>query len=548
MARKLTFDNDAKIKILSGVTKLKNVVAKTMGPRGKNVIIQKYVGNPVVTKDGVSVAREVVLPDSVENMACQLLKEAAGRTAEVAGDGTTTATVLGHAIFSKAYYFMHANQSARNIDIINGIELAKNKIIEKLNEYAIPADNTELIRNIATISANNDQEMGALIAEAFEKVNLTGIVTAEAIPGNKSFIKEINGYEYKKGYIHQAFSLDGADVTMENPLILISSDEITSIGPWVELLGAVIKTGRPLLLIAKGLKQEALAVLLENNKLGKLRVVATEFPPEMRGKDDWQKDFAAMCGTTILSSYDILNTSTTSTFKFGEARKIVVGKYLTKILEPAVNTAYVNDVMAVYQRDLDNIIGEAERAEITKRVSMFSQKSAVVVVGYSTEAELREKGDRLEDAICATKAAIEEGFVPGGGSALFKISKELESENIPTNLLNGFNIMLDAVKSPMREILYNAGIEESVIFSGYDVEKLWSRGYNVRTEEWCDLIDSGVIDPKKVTRAALMNATSIALLLINSDAIVSDIENDETGWQPPVGWRPPDNKNLNHKS
>lgn len=547
MAKNLSYNKEARAKLQSGVDKLAKTVAVTMGPQGKNVILQKFVGNPVITKDGVSVAREIVLEDPIENLACQLVKEAAGRTADMAGDGTTTATVLTHEIFSRGNDLI--SQNYHPLHLKRGLEWARDQVIENLNKISNPISNIDSLRSIATISSNNDSEMGGLIAEAFEKVGLNGTVTAEASPGNISYVRVTDGIEYKKGYITSNFIVDGgSDITLQNCAIILTTHEITSLtSGWLNILNELSESQTPVLLICKSLKQEALATLVANNKIGRLKCVATELPAYARSGPEWLDDLSILLGTKIVGPEFGLEPQNLRRSDLGFAKRVTVGKYETKILEGRKNLERLESKMSIYKEDLQKLIGDTDRLDIRKRMEHLTNKAAVIVVGYNTELELREKGDRLDDALGATRAAIEEGYVPGGGSALYRAASMVDLGKAPHEIRGAAQVLLESCSRPLRQIVINAFEDPDKILREYLEYSGTNIGFNASSGTWEDLVAAGVIDPKKVTRTALENSTSIALLLINTEAVVSDEPEKPSGWQAPAGWRPPSETNLNHK-
>jgi len=547
MAKDLHYNREARERLQAGVDKLAKTVAVTMGPQGRNVILQKFVGNPVITKDGVSVAREIVLEDPVENLACQLVKEAAGRTADIAGDGTTTATVLTHEIFSRGNKLIEDNYNP--LYLKRGLEWARDKVISNLNKMATPVNDYSSLRSIATISSNNDEEMGSLIADAFEKVGLNGTVTAEASPGTASYVRVTDGIEYKKGYITPNFSIDGnPDVVLQNAAVIITTHDLTSItSGWLNILNKLSESQTPLLLICKSLKQEALAALVTNNKLGRLKCVATELPHHIRNSKEWLDDLSILLGAKVIGQDFGLEPQDVTESDIGFAKRVIVGRYDTKILESKKDEARLLSKMEIYREDLMKIIGESDRVDIKSRMDFLNNKAAVIVVGYNTELELREKGDRLDDALGATRAAIDEGYVPGGGMALFKAAAMVDINSAGSEIRDAARVLLDSCSRPLRQISINAYQNPDEVLCEALKNLDSDIGFNASTCKWEDLVRAGVIDPKKVTRTALENSTSIALLLINTEAVVSDQPKNPSDWQPPAGWRPPEKSNLNHK-
>jgi len=547
MSKDLYYANDARQRLKSGLDKLAKTVAVTMGPQGKNVILKKFVGAPVITKDGVSVAREITLLDPVEDLACQLVKEAAGRTADMAGDGTTTATVLAREIFERGDTLISTGYSP--LKLKRGLEWARDEIVKNLDLLTTKIEDIDSLRNIATISANNDSDMGSAIAEAFEKVGLEGTVLAEGSAGTRTYVRVTEGLEYKKGYITSNFLLDGkSDVVFENARILIANQEIASLNGFLPLLNELSNSQAPLLIICKALKQEALATLVANNKLGRLQCVATEIPPFAgQHQNEWLDDLSILTGAKVFGSANGIELSAASLSDLGHAKRISVNKYVTNIVEGKKDIKRLEHKLAFYAHDIKENLGDTERLDLRKRIEFLQNKTAVICVGYLTELELREKGDRLEDALSAAKAAIDEGFVPGGGTALVRAVRMIDKSKIPEDFKEAAEVLMESCKKPLMQISLNAHQDAEQILKQTIETEDWRIGFNAATMKWENLIESGVIDPKKVTRTALENSTSIALLLINTEAIVSDSPVNKSDWQAPAGWRPPENANLNHK-
>ena len=548
MSKDITFGENARDKILLGVEKLASTVAVTMGPQGKNVIFGVYggAGAPLITKDGVSVARQVTLHDPVEELGCQLVKEVAARTAAVAGDGTTTATVLTHAILKAGNELISNNYSP--LLFKRGIEWATSEVVRILNQMATEADSLETIRNIATISANNDEEMGRNIAEAFDAVGLDGTVAAEAHPGVATSVRYTDGIELKSGYITTAFLTEPGqtELCLESCRVLICNKEITNLIGWLSLLNEVSDKGVPLLILSKTLKQEALTTIVTNNKLGRIRAVAVELPAFGVKQDEWLEDLGSLVDTVVCDDKTGHSIRDLQLDDLGFAEKVIVGKYTTKIIGSRKNKDRIKERLSLYSEDTQKLLGEDERRDIQRRISFLNNKAAVISVGYSTEVELREKGDRLDDALSATRAAIEEGVVAGGGVALLRASSMIDPSEIDDNLLPAVQVLLGACKAPMAQIVTNAFEDPDKIIKKVLKSNNLNFGYNAATGNFEDLLDSGVIDPKKVTRIALENAVSVSLLLINTEAVISDSPEDPSAWQAPGGWRPPSKNGLNH--
>ena len=551
MAKDLTYSKEAREKLLLGSEKLAKTVAVTMGPQGKNVILGKFVGAPVLTKDGVSVAREITLQDPIEELACQLIKEAAGRTASIAGDGTTTATVLAHEIFKLGSELIDDGYSP--LSFKKGIEWAVSAVLDLLDEHAKPVDGLETLKSIASISANNDYEIGEKIAEAFYKVGLEGTVAAEAAPGDKTSVRFIDGVELKAGFVSNSFLAEknSSEITLSKAKILIYEEELTSLGSSLALFNKLSDDGTPVLILAKDIKQEALATLIANNKIGRLKCVAVKLPVMggigPAGEREWLDCLAALCGATIVGTERGLPLSQATVDDLGHAEKVSVNRLSTKILEGKKNLPQVQAKLKLYEDDSKKLLGDKELLDVRSRISFLKNKAAMITVGYSTELELKEKGDRVDDALCATRAALEEGFLPGGGVALLRASSAVNLDDLDRELWPAAKVLLKACRKPIFQILENGHLDPDPIIEGVLKSKKFNYGYNAATSDYEDLVDSGVIDPKKVTRTALQNAASISLLLINTEAIVSEQSDNPSSWQPPAGWRPPENGTLRHK-
>lgn len=548
MPKDIVYKNEARQKVFNGVEKLAKTVSVTMGPKGRNVIVGREIGAPSITKDGVSVAREVVLSDPFEQLGCQLVKEVAGRTADVAGDGTTTATVLAHEIFSQGIKAMDEGESA--LDFRRGAEWALQEMLKKLEESALPVETLEDLKNIATISANNDLELGAVIAEAYNSVGDNGLVTANAYPGVPTTMRIVDGIELETGYLSRAFLDEGENEwSVENCYILICNRDITHLADAGPLLQAIAQKNRPLLIISKGLKKEAAQVLFENSTRGRMSVCACKLPL-FRGSPNpqlWLEDLAMMVGTKVVDEEAGMPLSELTIKDLGFARQVTVDISTTKIVASRRDERAISARLDGYKEDLKKLLGDKDRLDVERRMNFLSSSAAVITVGYSTELELREKGDRVEDAMCAVRAAREGGYVPGGGTTLYRLSKQIDVSQIDERYRTGAIALLNACQRPIKQILENASENVEEILSELDKSDKFDYGYNVDSGEFGSLIEMGVIDPKKVTKSALENATTIALLLITTEAAIAYVDANNDGFQPPAGWRLPDNRNLNHK-
>lgn len=546
MSKITLYGNDAREKILVGAKKLAKTVATTMGPYGRNVLMGRAVGAPVATKDGVSVAREVVLEDPIEELGCQMIKEVSGRTADVAGDGTTTATVLAAEIFEGGMNLMSGGESP--IYFRDGINYTLSLLLKDIESFSQPVSSTRDLRSIATISANNDSSLGDAISGAFEAVGRHGVVTAEATPGRETHFRVTDGIEIRAGYCTPALLNPGEDpITLENPYVLICDREITHVQDFMKILSDLHESNKPILIVAKSIKQEALQTIVVNRKAGRLNAVAVEYPVFGKYNDHWLDDLSILVGTSVYSEDRGNPLSEASVATLGRAEKIKITRYSTTIINGAKNVEAIKEKEHIYLATLDTALADTDRKDVRARLAFLQSKAAVVCVGYSTEAELREKGDRVEDAVCATKAAVEGGILPGGGTALLRAARRLDLNAVPQNFRPAAAVLKAACEKPFHQILENGYMSPSETLEKIMVSEDPWFGYNLVTQEAGNMLDLGVVDPKKVTETALKNAVSAALLLINTEAVMAENPEKPSGWQPPAGWRPPSDSNLNHK-
>lgn len=546
MSKITLYGNDAREKILVGAKKLAKTVATTMGPYGRNVLMGRAVGAPVITKDGVSVAREVVLEDPIEELGCQMIKEVSGRTADVAGDGTTTATVLAAEIFEGGMKLVANGESP--IYFRDGINYTLSLILKDIESFSQPVSSTRDLKSIATISANNDSHLGDAISGAFEAVGRHGVVTAEATPGRETHFRVTDGIEIRAGYCTPALLNPGEDpITLENPYVLICDREITHVQDFMKILSDLHESNKPILIVAKSIKQEALQTIVVNRKAGRLNAVAVEYPVFGKYNDHWLDDLSILVGTSVYSEDRGNPLSEATIATLGRAEKIKITRYSTTIINGAKNVGAIKEKEYIYLETLDTSLADTDRKDVRARLAFLQSKAAVICVGYSTEAELREKGDRVEDAVCATKAAIEGGILPGGGTALLRAARRLDLAMVPDNFRPAASVLKAACEKPFHQILENGYISPSEILEKIMISDDPWFGYNLVTQEAGNMLDLGVVDPKKVTETALKNAVSAALLLINTEAVMAENPNKPSGWQAPAGWRPPSDNNLNHK-
>ncbi len=546
MSKITLYGNEAREKILVGAKKLARTVATTMGPYGRNVLMGRAVGAPVVTKDGVSVAREVVLEDPIEELGCQMIKEVSGRTADVAGDGTTTATVLAAEIFEGGMKLVAEGESP--IYFRDGINYTLSLILKDIESFSQPVSSTRDLKSIATISANNDSYLGDAISGAFEAVGRHGVVTAEATPGRETHFRVTDGIEIRSGYCTPALLNPGEDpITLENPYVLICDREITHVQDFMKILADLHESNKPILIIAKSIRQEALQTIVVNRKAGRLNAVAVEYPVFGKYNDHWLDDLSILVGTSVYSEDRGNPLSEATVATLGRAEKIKITRYSTTIINGTKNVEAIKEKEYIYLETLDTSLADTDRKDVRARLAFLQSKAAVICVGYSTEAELREKGDRVEDAVCATKAAIEGGILPGGGTALLRAARRLDLAMVPDNFRPAASVLKSACEKPFHQILENGYISPSEILEKIMISDDPWFGYNLVTQEAGNMLDLGVVDPKKVTETALKNAVSAALLLINTEAVMAENPNKPSGWQSPAGWRPPSDSNLNHK-
>ncbi len=523
-AKKLAFDVDAREAVRSGVKQLARAVKVTLGPRGRNVVIEKSFGAPTVTKDGVSVAKEIELEDAYENMGAQMVKSVASKTSDTAGDGTTTATVLAEAIFEEGLKNVTAGASAMALK--RGIDKAVASIVEELAKISKPVKSSKEIAQVATISANGDSDIGQKIADAMDKVGKDGVITVEEGKALDTTIDLVEGMQFDRGYLSPHFVTDAKEmtVTMENPYILMHEGKISNIKDLVPILEKVAQTRKPLLIIAEDVEGEALATLVINKLRGTLNICAVKAPGYGDRRKAMLEDIAVLTGGQAIFSDLGINLETLEIEALGTAKKIVIDKENTTIIEGAGKTAAVKGRIDQIRSEIENSTSDYDTEKLQERLAKLAGGVAQINVGAATEVEMKEKKARVEDALHATRAAVEEGIVPGGGVALLrcmkvldKVKAEGEDEKI------GVDIIRRAIQSPLRTIADNSGKEGAIIIQNVLESKDASYGYDARNDKYCDMIKDGIIDPTKVTRSALQNASSISGLLLTTDCVIADI-------------------------
>ena len=522
MAKELFFDTDARDKLKRGVDTLANAVKVTLGPKGRNVIIDKKFGSPTITKDGVSVAKEIELEDPVENMGAQLVKEVASKTADQAGDGTTTATVLAQAIYTIGSKNVAAG--ANPMDLKRGIDKAVLTVVASLKSQSKAIETSQQIAQVATISANSDLTIGTMIADAMEKVGREGVITVEEARGTETEVKTVEGMQFDRGYLSPYFvtNTEKMEVELERPFILISEKKVSSMKELLPVLEVVAQTGRPLLIIAEDVDGEALATLVVNKIRGALKVSAVKAPGFGDRRKAMLEDIAVLTGGTVISEDRGFKLENASIEYLGQAEKIIIDKDNTTIVNGDGDkdgiTARVNQIKS----QIENTTSDYDREKLQERLAKLAGGVAILYIGAATEIEMKEKKDRVDDALHATRAAVEEGIVAGGGVALIRAQAALvDLEGANGDETTGIAIIRSAIESPLRCIVANAGGEASVIVQEVKNGKD-DYGYNAREDKYENMLAAGIIDPTKVTRLALENAASIAGLLLTTECVIAD--------------------------
>ncbi len=540
MAKQISFNTNARNELKAGIDALANAVKVTLGPKGRNVVIQKSFGAPVITKDGVTVAKEVELEDPVQNMGAQMVKEVASKTADLAGDGTTTATVLAQAIVTAGLKNVVAG--ANPMDLKRGIDLATKAVIENLKEQTeVIGNDYEKIRQVGAISANNDNEIGSLIANAMERVSTDGVITVEEAKGTDTYVEEVLGMQFDRGYLSPYFVTNTENMTSEyeNPLVLIHDKKISNMQEIVPILEKAVGTGRPLLIIAEDIESQALGVLVVNRLRAQLKVVAVKAPGFGDRRKAMLEDIAILTGGTVISEEKGYKLENTEIDHLGSCEKIVVDKDNTTIVNGAGGQDAIDSRIAQIKQQIEATTSDYDREKLQERLAKLAGGVAVLYVGAPTEVEMKEKKDRVDDALHATRAAVEEGIVAGGGVALVRaISaiKNLKGQNEDQSI--GIQIVCKALEAPLRTIAENAGVEGSVVFNKVQAAK-GDKGYNAKDDKFEDLKAAGIIDPTKVTRVALENAASIASMVLTTECVINDMPSaDDHGHGMPGGGMP----------
>ncbi len=537
MAAKLIyFDAEGRAALKRGVDKLADAVKVTLGPKGRNVVIEKKFGAPTVTKDGVTVAKEIELEDPLENMGAQMVREVASKTSDVAGDGTTTATVLAQAIFREG--LKNVTAGANPMDLKRGIDMAVTAIVEELKRISRPISGKKEIAQVGMISANNDEEIGNLIAEAMEKVGKDGVITVEEAKGTETELKVVEGMQFDRGYLSPYFvtNAETMEAELEDAYILIHDKKISSMKDLLPILEKIVQTGKPVLIIAEEVEGEALATLVVNKLRGTLRVVAVKAPGFGDRRKAMLEDIAILTGGTVISEEKGYKLENATIAYLGQAKRIVVDKDNTTIVEgkgkPDQIKARINEI----KNQIEKATSDYDKEKLQERLAKLSGGVAVLNIGASTEVEMKEKKARVEDALHATRAAVQEGIVAGGGVALIRAAKALDALK-PENedQKTGIEIIRRAIEEPLRLIVANTGTTDGAVVLQKVKEGKDDFGFNARTEQYENLIQSGVVDPTKVTRTALENAASVASLLLTTEAVIVEKKEEEKATMPPGG-------------
>ncbi|WP_291068944.1 MULTISPECIES: chaperonin GroEL [unclassified Empedobacter] len=538
MAKDIKFDIESRDALKRGVDALANAVKVTLGPKGRNVVLEKSFGAPHVTKDGVSVAKEIELEDPIENLGAQMVKEVASKTNDVAGDGTTTATVLAQAIVREGLKNVAAG--ANPMDLKRGIDKAVSGIVSNLREQSQEVgDSSEKIKQVASISANNDDTIGSLIAEAFSKVGKEGVITVEEAKGTETYVDVVEGMQFDRGYQSPYFvtNADKMIAELENPYILLCEKKISNLQEILPLLEPVAQSGRPFLIISEEVEGQALATLVVNRLRGSLKIAAVKAPGFGDRRKAMLQDIAILTGGTVISEEQGITLETATLEMLGTAERVVIDKDNTTIVNGAGDAEQIKSRVNQIKAQVETTTSDYDREKLQERLAKLAGGVAVLYVGAASEVEMKEIKDRVDDALHATRAAVEEGIVAGGGVAFVRALSNLTIDTTNADEATGVKIVTRAVEEPLRQIVHNAGGEGSVVVAKVK-EGNGDFGYNAKTDEYVNMIEAGVIDPTKVARVALENAASVAGMLITTEAVVTEIKKDEPAMPPMGGGMP----------
>jgi len=533
-AKQLKYDEEARRAILRGVEKLAHAVVITLGPKGRNVVLDKKFGAPAITKDGVTVAKEIELEDSFENMGAQMVKEVASKTSDVAGDGTTTATALAHSIFREG--MKNVTAGANPMALKRGIEKAVEAVVEEIKKISKPTKGKKEISQVATISANNDKAIGDLIADAMEKVGKDGVITVEEAKAMATTLEVVEGMQFDRGYVSPYFVTDPERMegVLENPLILIHEKKISNMKDLLPILEQIAKMGKPLLIIAEDVEGEALATLVVNKLRGTLSTCAVKAPGFGDRRKEMLKDIAVLTGGEVISEELGIKLENIRLDDLGKCKKVVVDKENTTLIEGAGAQKEIEGRIKQIRTQIEETTSDYDKEKLQERLAKLAGGVAVIKVGAATEVEMKERKARVEDALNATRAAVEEGIVPGGGVVLLRAAKALDALKQEGDEKTGAEIVRRALEEPIRQIAENAGTEGSIVVQKVRDAK-GAYGFNAETNAFEDLMEAGIIDPTKVTRVALQNAASIAALLITTECLVTEIPEKEKAPPMPHG-------------
>jgi chaperonin GroEL len=531
-AKDVVFGNDSRSKMVEGVNILANAVKVTLGPKGRNVVIERSFGGPMVTKDGVTVAKEIELKDKLQNMGAQMVKEVASRTASDAGDGTTTATVLAQAIVKEGMKFVTSGHNP--MDLKRGIDRATTAAIEALSAISKPCDTADEIAQVGTISANGDAGIGKMIADAMEKVGKEGVITVESGKTLHDELEVVEGMQFDRGYLSPYFinNQDKQVVELDNPFVLLFDKKISNIRELIPVLEAVAKSGKPLLIVAEDVEGEALATLVVNNMRGTVKTCAIKAPGFGDRRKAMLEDLAILTGGKVVAEELGITLEKVTAEDLGMAGRIEISKENTIIIDGAGNPEAIQARVKAIRAQVEEVTSDYDREKLQERVAKLAGGVAVIRVGAATELEMKEKKDRIDDALHATKAAVQDGIVPGGGVALIRAKQAISTlQGANADQQAGINIVARAMEEPLRCIVSNAGESADVVLNAVKLGA-GNYGYNAATEQYCDMMEAGVIDPTKVAKTALINASSVAGLLLTTDCAIFDLPKDPSNPQP----------------
>jgi len=536
MAKKIQFDIEAREGLKKGVDALANAVKVTLGPKGRNVIVGKSFGGPQVTKDGVTVAKEIELEDALENMGAQMVKEVASKTNDLAGDGTTTATILAQSIVNEG--LKNVTAGANPMDLKRGVDKAVSAVVDELNNSAKTVGNSsEKIKQIASISANNDSAIGDLITQAFEKVGKEGVITVEEAKGTDTYVDVVEGMQFDRGYLSPYFvtNSEKMEADLESPYILLYDKKISAMKDLLPILEPVAQSGKPLLVIAEDVDGEALATLVVNKLRGALKIAAVKAPGFGDRRKAMLEDIAILTGGTVISEERGFNIENTTIDMLGSAERVTIDKDNTTIVNGSGDKKEIEARVGQIKSQIETTTSDYDKEKLQERLAKLAGGVAVLYVGAASEVEMKEKKDRVDDALHATRAAVEEGIVAGGGVALIRARKQLDKiKAINDDELTGIQIISRSLEAPLRTIVENAGGEGSVVVAKI-LDGKNAFGYDAKSDKYVDLFESGIIDPKKVTRVALENAASVAGMILTTECALVDIKEDSPAAPPPMG-------------